>query len=118
MGTEAQENTVQWGEPNVYVGLVMQRTDEGEAVVRVLAKNPAVEVIEGHTIVECRAKDRMILNYAELSDELGGVDVDGYWLQTHMSKHYGQLIMNDDEFILVADPREMVEAVGWGLSTS
>jgi hypothetical protein len=97
--------------PNDYVGLFFARSEEGEAVARVCSEKPGVEVREGITYIECRAKGRLSINFAEVGDEMG-IEVDGYWLQTHMSSHYGRFIMNDDEFLLVADPRELVEEVG------
>jgi hypothetical protein len=105
--SETEEGAVKWGEPNVYVGMILEPTGEGEAVADVLSSNPDVEIIRHGAYIELRAQHRLSVNYAEVSEELGGEPVDGYWMQLQMSKHYGNLIMNDDEFLLVADPRDM-----------
>ncbi|MCW2952399.1 MAG: monooxygenase [Conexibacter sp.] len=96
--------------PNEYVGIFLQRSDEGEAVARVLG-DEGVEVIFGITYIECRAKNRLHINFDEISEELG-IEIDGYWLQTQMSAHYGRFILNDEEVLLVDDPNEMVDEVG------
>lgn len=110
--TESTQPAEQWdSNPNDYVGLFFQRSEEGEAVARVCADKPGVEVRDGITFIEVRAKGRLSVSFDEVSDEIG-FEVDGYWLQTQMSSHYGRFILNDDEFLVVADPREMVEEVG------
>lgn len=100
-----------WGVPYDYVGIVMQRTPEGEAVARVLAQQAGVEIHEGHTYLDVRAKDRLAIDYDEVSEDLG-FEVDGYWLQTQMSAHYGRLLLTDDAIVLVADPREIDNELG------
>ncbi|GJF01846.1 MULTISPECIES: MmoB/DmpM family protein [Actinomycetes] len=93
-----------------YVGLVMQRTPEGEAVGRVCSQTPGVEVITNTTFLDVRAKDRLIVNFDAVGEELGS-DMDGYVLQEHMTTHYGRMAMTDDSFILVADPLELIELI-------
>jgi hypothetical protein len=92
------------------VGIFLQRSDEGEAVARMLADD-GVDVQFGITYIECRAKNRLSISFDKLSEELGE-DVDGYWLQTQMSAHYGRFILHDDGVLIVDDPNEMVEEVG------
>ncbi len=95
-------------------GLVMQRTPEGEAVGRVCSQTPGVEVITNTTFLDVRAKDRLIVNFDAVGEELGS-DMDGYVLQEHMTTHYGRMAMTDDSFILVADPPlELIELINSG----
>jgi propane monooxygenase coupling protein len=105
------EQEYPWGVPYEHVGIVMQRTPEGEAVARVLAAQPGVEIFEGHTYLDIRAKDRLVINFDDVSEDLG-FDVDGYWLQTQMTTHYGRLMLTDDAFVLIADPLEVWKELG------
>lgn len=98
------------GESYDYVGLVMQRTEEGEAMVRVFRDKPGIEIHEAPSFFEIRAKDRLVVNFDEVGEELG-IEVDGYWLQTQLSTVFGRLIVRDDSYLLVADPRELVAEV-------
>jgi hypothetical protein len=106
----AAKDEVDFSTPNEYVGIFLQRSDEGEAVARVLSDR-GVEVSFGITYIECRAKNRLHIRFDDISEELG-MDVDGYWLQTQMSAHYGRFILNDEEVLIVDDPNELVEEVG------
>lgn len=98
---------VRWGESNEYVGLVMQRTEEGEALARLLSERPEVELIDNESFVEIRCKTRLIVNFDEIGAELG-FKVDGYWLQGQIATHIGGLVLRDDSFLLTSDPRELV----------
>jgi propane monooxygenase coupling protein len=98
----------QWGVSYDYVGIVMQRTPEGEAVGRVCSRESGVEVIENTTFLDVRAKDRLFINFDDVSEELGS-EMDGYRLQEHMTTHYGRMAMTDDAFVLVANPLELIE---------
>nr|QCY50165.1 coupling protein of multicomponent tetrahydrofuran monooxygenase [uncultured Pseudonocardia sp.] len=91
-----------------YVGIVMQRTPEGEAVGRVCSREPGVEVIMNTTFLDVRAKDRLVINFDDVAEELGS-DMDGYVLQEHMTTHYGRMAMTDEAFVLVANPLELIE---------
>ncbi|MGE0346633.1 MAG: MmoB/DmpM family protein [Gemmatimonadales bacterium] len=93
-----------------YVGIVMQRTPEGEAVGRACSREPGVEVIMNTTFLDVRAKDRLIVNFDAVGEELGS-EMDGYTLQEHMTTHYGRMAMTDEAFILVANPLELIELI-------
>lgn len=101
------DGNVRWGESNVYVGLVMQRTEEGEALARMLSEREGVELIDNESFVEIRCKDRLIIDFDEISEELGFA-VDGYWLQGQIATHVGGLVLRDKSFLLTSDPRELV----------
>ena len=91
-----------------YVGVVMSKSVEGDAVVNVLRGEPGVEVIEQPSFWEVRAKDRLVINYDDVSEELGE-DVDAYAIQHEMSTHYGRMLTTDDALMLVSDPTEIMD---------
>jgi propane monooxygenase coupling protein len=91
-----------------YVGIVMSKSAEGDAVAAVLGDMPGVEVIEQTSFWDIRAKDRLVIDYDDVSRELG-FDIDGYALQHEMSTHYGRLVTTDDAMMLFSDPVEAME---------
>lgn len=91
-----------------YVGVVMSRSEEGDAVAAVMARKPGVEVIAQPAFWDVRAKDRMVIEYDEVEEELG-FEVDGYAIQHEMSTHYGRLVATDDALMLFSDPLEAME---------
>jgi propane monooxygenase coupling protein len=91
-----------------YVGIVMAKSAEGDAVARVVGDEDGIEVIENPSFWDIRAKDRLVIDYDKISEELG-FDVDGYAIQHEMSTHYGRLITTDDALMLFSDPVEAME---------
>ena len=91
-----------------YVGIVMAKSAEGDAVVSVLADQEGVEVIESPSFWDIRAKDRLVIDLDSVGEELGE-DVDAYAIQHEMSTHYGRLITTDDALMLFSDPVEAME---------
>jgi propane monooxygenase coupling protein len=91
-----------------YVGIVMAKSAEGDAVARVLGDEDGIEVIENPSFWDIRAKDRLVIDFDKVSDELG-FEVDGYAIQHEMSTHYGRLITTDDTLMLFSDPVEAME---------
>jgi ferredoxin-NADP reductase/ferredoxin len=88
------------------VGIVMAKSAEGDAVARVFAGR--AEVIEQPAFWEIRAAHRLVIPYADVSEELG-YDIDAYSIQHEMSTHYGRMVATDDALILFADPTEAME---------
>jgi propane monooxygenase coupling protein len=91
-----------------YVGIVMAKSDEGDAVATVLGEREGVEIIENPSFWDIRAKDRLIIDFDEVSEELG-FDVDPYAMQHEMSTHYGRLVATDDSLMLFSDPIEAMD---------
>jgi len=91
-----------------YVGIVMAKSDEGDAVASVLGARDDVEVIENPSFWDIRAKDRLIIDFDAIGEELG-FDVDGYTIQHEMTTHYGRLITTDDALMLFSDPTEAMD---------
>jgi propane monooxygenase coupling protein len=91
-----------------YVGIVMAKSAEGDAVAQVLRGQDGVEVIEQPSFWDIRARDRLVIDFDAVSEELG-VEIDGYSIQHEMSTHYGRLVATDDALMLFSDPMEALE---------
>ncbi|MGH7751066.1 MAG: MmoB/DmpM family protein [Candidatus Dormibacteria bacterium] len=91
-----------------FVGIVMSKSAEGDAVVDVLRGKEGIEVIEHPSFWDVRARDRLVINYDEVSEELG-YEIDAYAIQHEMSTHYGRMIATDDALMLISDPTEVME---------
>ena len=91
-----------------YVGIVMAKSAEGDAVADVLAEREGVEVVENASFWDIRAKDRLVIDFRAVSDELG-FEVDTYAIQHEMSTHYGRMVATDDALMLFSDPVEAME---------
>jgi len=91
-----------------FVGIVMSRSEEGDAVAAALRDKPGVEVIRQPSFWDIRARDRLVIDYDEVSEELG-FEIDAYTIQHEMSTHYGRLVTTDDKLMLFADPVEAME---------
>ena len=94
--------------PYDYVGIVMAKSDEGDAVAAVVGAQEGVELIEHPSFWDIRARDRLVIDFDEVSEELG-FEVDGYAIQHEMSTHYGRLVTTDDALMLFSDPVEAME---------
>jgi propane monooxygenase coupling protein len=91
-----------------YVGIVMAKSAEGDAVAAVVGAREGVEVIEHPSFWDIRAKDRLVIDFDEVGEELG-FEIDGYAIQHEMSTHYGRLVATDDALMLFSDPIEAME---------
>jgi len=91
-----------------YVGIVMAKSAEGDAVASVLGGEEGTEVIESPSFYDIRAKDRLVIDFDAVSEELG-FDVDPYAIQHEMSTHYGRMVATDDALMLFSDPVEAMQ---------
>ena len=89
-----------------YVGIVMAKSAEGDAVARCFAGR--ADVIEQPAFWEIRAPNRLVIPYDEISEELG-YEIDAYSIQHEMSTHYGRMVATDDGLMLFSDPTEAME---------
>lgn len=96
------------GESYDYVGIIMAKSEEGDAVADVMRNEEGVEIIEQPSFWEVRAKDRLVIDFDRVGDELG-FEIDGYTIQLEMSTHYGRLVTTDDALMLFSDPMEAME---------
>ena len=91
-----------------FVGIVMAKSAEGDAVADVLRNRDDIEVIEQAAFWDIRAKDRLVITYDEVSEQLG-YEIDAYSIQNEMSTHYGRMVAADDALMLFSDPTEAME---------
>ena len=74
----------------------------------VLRRHEGIEIIEQPSFWDIRAKDRLVIDFDEVSEELG-FELDRYAIQHEMSTHYGRLVATDDALMLFSDPLEAME---------
>jgi propane monooxygenase reductase subunit len=91
-----------------YVGIVMAKSAEGDAVAEILGHRDEIEVLEQPAFWDIRAKHRLEIPYADVSEHLG-YEIDAYSIQHEMSTHYGRLIATDDALMLFSDPTEAMQ---------
>ena len=88
-----------------FVGIVMAKSAEGDAVARLLGERDDIVVHEQPAFWDVRAKDRLVIPYDEVSEELG-YEIDAYSIQHEMSTHYGRMVATDEALMLFSDPTE------------
>jgi NAD(P)H-flavin reductase/ferredoxin len=91
-----------------FVGIVMAKSAEGDAVAEILGQRDEIRVMEQPSFWDIRAKDRLAIPYAEVSEQLG-YEIDAYSIQHEMSTHYGRMVATDDALMLFSDPTEAMQ---------
>jgi propane monooxygenase coupling protein len=91
-----------------YVGIVMAKSAEGDAVAAILGRREGVELLEQQAFWDIRANGRLEIPYAEVSEQLG-YEIDAYSIQHEMSTHYGRMVATDDALMLFSDPTEAMQ---------
>ena len=86
----------------------MAKSEEGDAVAAVMGAQEGIEIVEQPSFWEIRAKDRLVIDLDQVSQELG-FELDAYSLQHEMSTHFGRLVATDDALMLFSDPVEAME---------
>jgi len=91
-----------------YVGIVMAKSAEGDAVAAILGRREDVEVIEQPAFWDIRCEGRLVIGYEEVSEQLG-YEIDAYSIQHEMSTHYGRMVATDEALMLFSDPTEAMQ---------
>jgi NAD(P)H-flavin reductase/ferredoxin len=91
-----------------FVGIVMAKSAEGDAVAAILRERDDIEVLEQQAFWDIRARDRLVIPYEEVSEQLG-YEIDAYSIQHEMSTHYGRMVAADDALMLFSDPTEAMQ---------
>jgi NAD(P)H-flavin reductase/ferredoxin len=91
-----------------FVGIVMAKSAEGDAVAAILGEREDIEVIEQQAFWDIRARDRLVIPYDDVSEQLG-YEIDAYSIQHEMSTHYGRMVAADDALMLFSDPSEAMQ---------
>ena len=91
-----------------FVGIVMAKSAEGDAVARILGEREDIVVYEQPAFWDIRARDRLVIPYEDVSQELG-YEIDAYSIQHEMSTHYGRMVAADEALMLFSDPTEAMQ---------
>jgi ferredoxin-NADP reductase/ferredoxin len=91
-----------------FVGIVMAKSAEGDAVARVLGEREGITVYEQPAFWDIRAEHRLVIPYDEVSAQLG-YEIDAYSIQHEMSTHYGRMVTSDEALMLFSDPTEAMQ---------
>jgi propane monooxygenase reductase subunit len=91
-----------------YVGIVMAKSAEGDAVAAILGQRDDIQLMEQPAFWDIRAKDRLVIPYGAVSEQLG-YEIDAYSIQHEMSTHYGRMVATDEALMLFSDPTEAME---------
>ena len=98
-------------EEHDYVGIIMSRSAEGDAVAAVMGRVEGVEVLQQPTFHEIRARGRLRIPFEDVGEELG-YEVDSGDIQHEMSTIYGCIVSTDEALLLFSDPTEAFEHLG------
>ncbi len=91
-----------------YVGIVMAKSAEGDAVAAFMRRRQGIEVREQPAFWDIRTRDRLLIPYEQISEEVGYA-IDAYSIQHEMSTHYGRMVATDEALMLFSDPTEAME---------
>jgi propane monooxygenase coupling protein len=99
-------------------GFTLMNNQVGEVVAEVMGTKPNVRLMPLPSMIRVDADRRMDVIYDEISEALG--EDPGYFDQAefeeNMSTHYGRMIHLDDRTILVANPEDAAEYLGFDLT--
>ena len=98
-------------------GFTLMNNQVGEVVAQVLATKPNVKVTWLPSMMRVDGVGRFDVIYSEIDEAAG--EEPGWFnsaeFEESMSTHYGRMIHEDDRTIMVANPEEAAEALGFDL---
>jgi propane monooxygenase coupling protein len=99
-------------------GFTLMNNQVGAVVARVMADKPDVTVTFLPSMIRVDAKNRMDVDYDEISEALGedAGFFDAAEFEENMSTHYGRMIHEDDRTIMFANPEDAAEYLGFDLT--
>jgi propane monooxygenase coupling protein len=101
-------------------GFTLMNNQVGEVVAEVMGQKDNVTLKPLPSMIRVDAVGKMEVVYDEISEALG--EEPGYFDQAefeeNMSTHYGRMIHTDDRTILVANPEDAAEYLGFDLSVT
>ena len=101
-------------------GFTLMNNQVGEVVAQVMSTESNVKVTPLPSMIRVDATGRMDVVYDEVSEALG--EEPGFFHQAefeeNMSTHYGRMIHTDDRTILVANPEDAADYLGFDLTAS
>jgi propane monooxygenase coupling protein len=101
-------------------GFTLMNNQVGEVVAQVMSGKPNVTVMALPSMIRVDATGRMDVIYDEVSEALGEEPgfFDAAEFEENMSTHYGRMIHEDDRTIMVANPEDAAEELGFDLVAS
>ena len=101
-------------------GFTLMNNQVGEVVAEVMSTKPNVTVMALPSMIRVDAVGRMEVDYDEISEALGEEPgfFDAAEFEENMSTHYGRMIHLDDRTIMVANPEDAAEELGFDLTAS
>jgi propane monooxygenase coupling protein len=101
-------------------GFTLMNNQVGEVVAQVMSTKPNVTVMALPSMIRVDAIGRMEVDYDEVSEALGEEPgfFDAAEFEENMSTHYGRMIHLDDRTIMVANPEDAAEELGFDLTAT
>jgi propane monooxygenase coupling protein len=101
-------------------GFTLMNNQVGEVVAQVMSTKPNVTVMALPSMIRVDAVGRMEVDYDEISEALGEEPgfFDAAEFEENMSTHYGRMIHLDDRTIMVANPEDAAEELGFDLTAT
>ena len=101
-------------------GFTLMNNQVGEVIAEVMGQKDNVTLMPLPSMIRVDAVGKMEVVYDEISEALG--EEPGYFdsaeFEENMSTHYGRMIHTDDRTILVANPEDAAEYLGFDLTAS
>ena len=98
-------------------GFTLMNNQVGAVVAQVMSSESNVTVTPLPSMIRVNAVRRMDVVYDEVSEALG--EEPGYFdaaeFEENMSTHYGRMIHLDDRTVMVANPEDAAEELGFDL---
>jgi len=98
-------------------GFTLMNNQVGEVVAAVLATKPNVKVTWLPSMMRVDGQGRFDVIYSEIDEAAG--EEPGWFnsaeFEESMSTHYGRMIHEDDRTIMVANPEDAADALGFDL---
>ena len=101
-------------------GVTLMNNQVGAVVAEVMSTKPNVTVMALPSMIRVDAVGRMEVDYDEVSEALGEEPgfFDAAEFEENMSTHYGRMIHEDDRTIMVANPEDAAEELGFDLTAT
>ena len=103
--------------PSNKCGFTLMNNQVGEVVAQVMATKPNVTVTYLPSMMRVDGKGKFEVVYSEIDEAAG--EEPGWFnaaeFEEGMSTHYGRMIHEDDRTIMVANPEDAAEALGFDL---
>ena len=99
-------------------GFTLMNNQVGAVIAQVMATKPNVTVTPLPSMIRVDAVGRMDVVYDEVAEALGEEpgSFDQAEFEEDMSTHYGRMIHTDDRTIMVANPEDAAEYLGFDLT--